>query len=162
LENIPYLKTAKPVLFAYAVYPDGEEEILDFELAYGESTNAWSKFCQKLQIRGLHNVRLIVRDDCGLIGNAISLCWPKALEQQCVFHILKNFNKKLKGRKDKKKILYDATWLYKAQTEEEFYKRTQKFRDKYKRYRYHKAFKYFPEKLYQSIRSLNCQRNIGV
>ena len=149
---IPYLKTAKPVLFAYAIYPDGTEEVLDFELAHSESTNAYTKICQKIYGRGLKNIRLIVRDDCDAIGNAIALCWPKALDQQCVFHILKNLNKKLEGLKDKKEILYYASWLYEAQTEEEFYKWAQRFRDKYKKYRYHKAFKYFLGKLYQSIR----------
>ena len=149
---IPYLKTAKPVLFAYAVYPDGEEDVLDFELAHGESTNAWTKMCQKIYDRGLKNIRLIVRDDCDAIGNAIALCWPSALDQQCVFHVLNNFNKKLKGLKDRREILYYAKWLYEAQTEDEFYKWAQKFRDKYKRYKNHNAFKYFFGKLYQSIR----------
>ena len=149
---IPYLKTAKPVLFAYAVYPDGHEEIIDFELAQGESTNAWSKFCQNIYNRGLKNARLIVRDDRDSIGNAVSLCWPKALEQQCVFHILQNLCKKLKGHPDKKKILYDASWLYEAQSEEEFYRWVIKFRDKYNRFRYHPAFRYFLGKTYQSIR----------
>jgi transposase-like protein len=149
---IPYLKTAKPVLFAYAVYPDKEEEVLDFELAHGESTNAWSRMCQKIYDRGLKNIRLIVRDDCDAIGNAIALCWPGALDQQCVFHVLNNFNKKLEGLKDRREILYYAKWLYEAQTEEEFYKWAQRFRDKYKRHKNHRAFKYFLGKLYQSIR----------
>jgi len=155
---IPYLKTAKPVLFAYAIYPDGTEEVLDFELAHGESTNAWSKMAQKIYDRGLKNIRLIVRDDCDAIGNAIALCWPKALDQQCVFHILKNLNKKLEGLKDRRQMLYYASWLYEAQTEEEFYKWAQKFRDKYKRYKNHKAFKYFLGKLYQSIRYFELPR----
>ena len=149
---IPYLKTAKPVLFAYAIYPDGKEEVIDFELAQGESTNAWSKFCQNIYNRGLKNIKLVVRDDRASIGNAISLCWPKALDQQCVFHILQNLCKKLKGHPDKKKIIYDASWLYEAQSEEEFYRWATKFKKKYYKYRHHKAFKYFLGKIYQSIR----------
>ncbi len=149
---IPYLKEAKPVLFAYAIYPDGHEEVLDFELAMGESTNAWTRFCQKLYNRGLQNVKLVVRDDCDAITNAISLCWPKALDQQCVFHILKNLCKYLKGCKDKKMILNDASWLYEAQSEEEFYSWAIKFKNKYQNYKYHKAFKYFLGKIYQSVR----------
>ena len=149
---IPHLKTAKPVLFAYAVYPDGKEEVIDFELAQGESTNAWSKFCQNIYNRGLKNVRLIVHDDRAAIINAISLCWPKALDQQCVFHILQNLGKKLEGHPNKKKILYDASWLYEAQSEEEFYRWVIKFRDKYKRFKYHHAFKYFFSKIHQSIK----------
>ena len=149
---IPYIKEAKPVLFAYAVYPDGSEEVLDFELARGESTNAWSKFTQKLYNRGLQNIKLIVRDDCDAITNAISPCWPNALDQQCVFHILQNLCKKLKGHPNKKKILNDASWLYEAQSEEEFYRWAAKFKKKYNRYKYHKAIKYFLGKIYQSIK----------
>jgi transposase-like protein len=150
--GIQHVKRATPVLFAYAVYPDGTEEVLDFEIEYGESTNAWSKFCQRLYDRGLTQVKLIVRDDCDAIGNAIALCWPKALDQQCVFHVLNNFNKKLKGYKDKKKIIYDTGWLYEAKSEEEFYRWLIKFKKKYKRYEYTKAFKYFFGKIWQSIR----------
>jgi len=93
-----------------------------------------------------------VRDDRDSIGNAISLCWPKALDQQCVFHVLQNLCKKLKGHSEKKKILSEASWLYKAQSEEEFYRRVIKFRNKYKRYKNHNAFKYLYSKIYQSIR----------
>ena len=94
--TIQHIKRTTPILLAYVIYPDGQEDVLDFEIEHGESTNAWSKFCQRLYERGLKNVRLIVRDDCDAIGNAIALSWPKALDQQCVFHILNNFTKKLK------------------------------------------------------------------
>ena len=53
---------------------------------------------------------------------------------------------------NKKKILSDASWLYEAQSEEEFYRWVIKFRDKYKLYKNHIAFKYFFGKIYQSIR----------
>ncbi len=149
---IQHLKRAMPVLFAYAIYPDGKEDVLDFEIEHGESTNAWSKFCQRLYDRGLTNIKLIVRDDSDAIGNAIALCWPKALDQQCVFHILNNFQKKLKGYENKHKIMKDASWLYEAVSEEEFYRWLIKFKNKYKRYLNTKALKYFFGKVYQSIK----------
>ena len=155
---IQHLKRSTPVLFAYVIYSDGQEDVLDFEIEHGESTNAWSKFCQRLYERGLKNVRLIVRDDCDAIGNAIALCWPKALDQQCVFHILNNFQKKLKGCRDKHKIMYDASWLYEAISEEEFYRWIVKFKKKYKQYEHTAAFKYFFGKVYQSVRYFNLPR----
>jgi transposase-like protein len=155
---IKHLKNAKPVLFAYAIYPDGSEDVLDFEIEHGESTNAWSRMCQKLYDRGLTDVRLIVRDDCDAIGNAIALCWPKALDQQCVFHILQNFTKKLKGWADKRRIIDDASWLYEAISEDEFYRWLIQFQKKYKRYRYTKPFKYFFGKVYQSIKYFELPR----
>jgi len=155
---IQHLKRATPVLFAYAVYPDGSEEVLDFEIEYGESTNAWSKFCQRLYERGLKSVKLVVHDDCAAIVNTIALCWPKALDQQCVFHILNNFAKKLKGYKDKHKIVDDASWLYEAISEEEFYRWLIKFRKKYDRYKYAVPFKYFFGKIHQSIKYFELPR----
>ena len=155
---IQHIKSATPVLFAYAIYPDGSEEVLDFEIERGESNNAWSKFCQRLYERGLKNVRLVVHDDCAAIGNAIALCWPKALDQQCVFHILNNLAKKLKGYKDKHKIMDDASWLYEAVSEEEFYRWLIKFRKKYDRYRYTVPFKYFFGKIHQSIKYFELPR----
>jgi transposase-like protein len=155
---IKHRKRAAPVLFAYAIYPDGDEDVLDFEIEHGESTNAWTKICQKLYDRGLKNIRLIVHDDCDAIGNAIALCWPKALDQQCVFHILNNFAKKLKGYDNKHKIVDDAAWLYDAISEEEFYCWLIKFKKKYKRYEHHAAFKYFFGKIHQSIKYFELPR----
>lgn len=149
---IPYLKEAKPVLFAYAVYPDGAEEVLDFELTRGESGNAWMSFCQRLEQRGLHNAKLIVHDDLEAITQAISFVWPRAMDQACIFHVMQNFAKKLKGCPDKRLILDYASWLYEAQDEEEFYLWAQKFKNKWKRYRYHQAFKYLSSKLVDTIR----------
>ena len=149
---IQHLERATPVLFAYAVYPDGREDVLDFEIEHGESTNAWTKFCQRLYDRGLTNVKLIVHDDCAAISNAIALSWPKALDQQCVFHILNNFTKKLKGYADKHKMVDDAAWLYEAISEEEFYRWLIKFKAKYKHYERTAPFKYFFSKIHQSIK----------
>ena len=102
-----------------------EGKVVDFELAQGESTNAWYRFCQKLSDRGLTNIKLVVHDDNAAISEAVSLVWPHALDQQCIFHILKNFCKKLTGCKDKRKLLDAASKLYQAGSEEEFYKLAQ-------------------------------------
>lgn len=152
---IQHLKRSQPVLFAYAVYPDGTEEVLDFEIEHGESTNAWTKFCHRLYERGLTDVRLVVRDDCDAIGNALAFYWPKSLDQQCVFHILQNFTKKLKGWQDKRRIIDDASWLYEAHSEEEFYRWLIKFKEKYRRYAHTRPFRYFFGKIHQSIRYFN-------
>lgn len=155
---IRHLKRAQPVLFAYAIYPDGTEEVLDFEITHGESLIAWSKFCQKLYDRGLKDIKLIVHDDCDAITGSIALLWPKALDQQCVFHILNNLQKKLKGWDNKRKIMDDASWLYEAISEEEFYRWLIKFKKKYKRYQNTKPFKYFFGKIHQSIKYFELPR----
>jgi transposase-like protein len=145
-------RQAKPVLFGYAVYEDGHEEVLDYEIAQGESLNAWYRFCLKLLDRGLTNVRLVVHDDNAAIGQAVSLVWPKALDQQCIFHILKNVNKKLSGCVDKKKILNDASQMYEARSEEEFYRLAGQFKKKWIKYRHHPAIKYLFKMMPDSIK----------
>ena len=149
---IPYLKGAKPVLFAYAIYSDGSEEVLDFELTRGESGNAWNSFCQRLEQRGLRNIKLIVKDDLEAIGQATAFVWPKALDQACIFHVMQNFTKRLKGCPDKRPILDYTSWLYEAQSEEEFYLWAQKFKKRWLKYQYHSAFKYLFSKLVDTIR----------
>ena len=149
---VRHLKQAKPVLFAHVVYADGHEEVVGFELARGESKDAWYRFCLDLEQRGLKDVRLIVHDDCDAIKEAVSLVWPKALDQACVFHLMQNLTKKLKGCKDKKAIVDDVSWLYEAQNEEEFYCWFVKFRKKWHKYQYHEAIEYLQKQLYVSIR----------
>jgi len=149
---IPYLKCAKPVLFAYAVYSDGTEEVLDFELARGESEVAWCRFCQTLQQRGLNNVRLVVHDDNAAITQAAGFVWPKALDQACVFHVMHNFTKKLVGCRDKRQLIDGASELYEAKSEEEFYRLAQKFKNRWLKYRYHPAMKYLFGKLADTIK----------
>jgi putative transposase len=149
---VPYYKYARPVLFAYAVYADGREEVLDFELAQGESKNAYHRFCWNLYDRGLRKVRLIVHDDNATISEAISLVWPKALDQQCIFHIQQNFCKKLTGCRDKRKLLNDASRIYQAGSEEEFYRRAQAFKLKWDKYRHHPAMKYMFKMMPNSIK----------
>lgn len=152
---VPHLKTANPVLFAYAVYPDGKEEVLDYELAMGESEAAWSRFCGKLWHRGLHNVELVVHDDRSGIINTVSMIWPKALDQQCVFHIMQNVTKYLKGCQDKRKILDDISLLYESGSEEEFYRRVGVLQKKWRMYRYSRAFKYLFKMIPDSIKYFN-------
>lgn len=143
---IPWLKTAKPVLFAYAVYPDGSEEVLDFELANGESIRSYSRLCLKLYQRGLQNVDLIVKDDHAAIEEAVRNYWPEALSQDCIFHLLQNLAKKLKGFRQKHLILRDASWLFQAQNAGEFQKWAALFRKKYARIMNLPALKYFVSK----------------
>jgi len=149
---LPHRKIAAPVMFAYAVYEDGHEEVLDFELVRGESEAAYNRFCQKLWYRGLKNVELVVHDDNGGITSTVSAVWPKALDQQCVFHMIKNMRKKLSGLGEKSKIMDGVRGLYESGSEEEFYRRAQKFCNRWKRYAKHPAFKYLNKMIPETIR----------
>jgi len=143
---IPYLKGAKPVLFAYAIYEDGHEEILGFESAQGESFKAWTGFCQRLYDSGLKQTRLVVADDNAAISGAVSMVWPRALFQDCIFHLMQNLAKGLRGHKDKHKIIEAASWLFEAQSEAEFTAWAIKFKTRFKMYLYHPTIRQFMKK----------------
>ncbi len=148
---IPCLRQAKPVLFAYAVYEDGHEEILGFEPAQGESFKAWTGFCQRLYDQGLKEVKLVVADDNAAINQAVSMVWPRALFQDCIFHLMQNLAKGLRGHQDKRKIIEAASWLFEAQSEAEFTTWAVKFKARFKTYLYHPAIRQFMKKWPGSI-----------
>ena len=141
------LKMAKPVLFAYVVYEDGEEEILDFEIARSESKNNWLLFLSKLYWRGLSDVELIVSDDNGGIKDAVAMLWPNSKHQFCIFHFLQNFDKKTESLRPKlrEQIKVDVRDLFKAKDKQEFERRLTAFMRKYKQIQEHKTIKYLLE-----------------
>jgi len=142
---------AKPVLFAYAVYEDGREEVLDFEMAYGESEAAWSRFCHKIYNRGLCNVKLVVKDDCPAIESMVATYWPEAISQDCVFHLMQNVVKRLRGSQDKKRIIADIREVYAARNEKEFYVRLNAFKARHKNSDPTGAVKYYLSRASRSV-----------
>jgi len=148
------VKRAKPVLFAYAVYKDGKEEVLDFEIATSESVNNWLLFLNKLYYRGLISPKFIVRDDNEGLKQAIAIVFPNSIQQYCIYHLMENFKKKLKDLKNKKlkdKILSYLKWLYEAKDKEEFLRWLNKFLIIFKSYKNHPAFKYLLTHLEETL-----------
>jgi len=153
-DSITAIKRAKPILFAYAVYKDGDEEVLDFEIASSESINNWLLFLNRLFFRGLQAPRFIVRDDNECLKQAIAIVWSDSIQQYCVYHLIENFKKKLKNLKNKQlkeKILYHLKWLYEAKDKEEFLNWLNKFLRLFKSYKNHPAFKYLLTHLEETI-----------
>jgi transposase-like protein len=138
------LKRAKPVLFAYCVYEDGTEELVDFEPASYESSESYSSFCGRLYARGLRQVDLVVRDDHKGLKEAIATYWPQAKQQFCVFHLMQNFIKLLKGidKKRKQQIIKAVSYIYESKDKTAFYGALKKLISAYRQMKHHPAFKY--------------------
>ena len=145
------IKSAKPVLFAYGVYEDGTGEILDFEPARSESSNNWLIFLGRLYHRGLSNVELIVSDDSASISDAIAMLWPTSKHQLCLFHFLRNFDKKTYDldKKLRRNLKTDLQEVFKAEDIGAFQQRLSIFLRKYRFLQQHKAIKYLLEHLEQ-------------
>ena len=145
-------KTAKPVLFAWAVYADGHEEAVGFQLARGESEEAWYRFFAGLYDRGLHNIQLIVHDDNPAIRHAAGMLWPKSLDQLCVFHLMQTVMRHLRGDRNKRAIIEGLQEVYRSRNETEFWRRMRTFLKRWRRYEHHDAVQYVVRNAARSIK----------
>lgn len=146
------VKRARPVLFAMAVYPDQTEEVVGFQLACGESEEAWYRFFVEIYDRGLKNVQLVVRDDNDAIRHAAGMIWPKSIDQLCVFHFMQNVGRKLKGCQDKRKMIRALQKVYDAQDPKTFWVRLKWFLKRWQAYETHEAIRYVVKNAERTVR----------
>ena len=76
------------VLTALAVWPDGNHEVLHYEIAQQEETQSWAAFFEHLIERGLEPtaVELVVSDGTLGLPAAMSQHLPGAKQQRCITH----------------------------------------------------------------------------
>lgn len=123
----------RPTLFAMGITADGRTRILGFHHAWQESADEWQAFTQSLYERGLKgsSLKLVVADQAGAIASAVSLLWPEATFQSCVFHKMKNLVAKLKRGPLKKIIIADAKAIYKTNSRAQARRRIALFHSKW-------------------------------
>jgi len=76
------------ILVAMAVWPDGTQTVLHYEMATQESEAAWLLFFEHLRQRGLqtYGVKLIVSDGTTGLPKVIRALFPLAQHQRCITH----------------------------------------------------------------------------
>jgi transposase-like protein len=105
---------AEGVLVAWGITLEGQKVLLGLQLGSRESYESWLDFGRDLQSRGLRAPMLIVADGAPGIWKATRELWPKAIEQRCTVHALRNIINKLPERLHREfkarywKILDDA------------------------------------------------------
>jgi transposase-like protein len=122
------------VLMAYGVTDDEKKRLIDFNLAKTEGEENWTRFINHLGLRGLDfdDVQLIVSDRAGGILETLINYYPLKPHQICIFHKIANLNKYLNSRKNRRKILGEASECYEgAKSKEEFVERLEKFQGKW-------------------------------
>jgi len=116
----------RPILFALGVTQDNKKHILAFKLAKGETEAEVTAFLNDLYRRGLHgkHLKLIASDGAKGIRAAISMVYPYAKWQLCYTHKLRNLSKNIRYKqKHRRKIMPQASYVYKAQAKREALKR---------------------------------------
>jgi Transposase, Mutator family len=113
------------VLVALGLWSDGSghREILDWDLAEGESFEAWQSLLERLVKRGLTveaGLKCVVRDGGGGLGEAVDLVYAnKVVDQRCIFHKLKNVKDNLPAKlpeSEKKALMNEAKMIYRGAT----------------------------------------------
>lgn len=107
------------VLVAYGVLANGKRKILAFQLASGESENAWLEFLHDLFQRGLQgkNLKLIITDGGTGLRAALPLVYPRIPVQLCWAHKMRNIAAKV--RRKEGSCVAEAAAIYLAGSQSE-------------------------------------------
>lgn len=83
------------VLTVMGVWPDGRHEILHYEAAAAEDTEAWTTVLAALKRRGLDPdaVRMVVSDGSSGLPAALAKELPSAQQQRCVVHKIRGLER---------------------------------------------------------------------
>src|ERR671931_1715465 len=106
---------AEGVLVAWGLTLEGQKVLLGLQLGSRESYESWLDFGRDLVDRGLRAPAMLVADGAPGIWKATRELWPKAIEQRCTVHALRNLTSKLPERRHREvkarywKILDEAT-----------------------------------------------------
>ena len=125
----------RPIIFVIGIKDDGSKEILAFKLAKSESEQEVSGILNDLYRRGLEGkkLKLVSSDGAKGIRAAISMVYPYAKWQWCYTHKLRNVSKRIKNKvKNRKKLMRDASGIYKSSSRREALTKFNKFYSKWK------------------------------
>ncbi len=117
------------LLVALGLWTDGSgrREILDWELAEGETQPDWQRLLDRLEERGVRpeaGLQAVIRDGKGELGAAVAQVYgTRVIEQRCVFHKLRNVADKAREDKSgeahrelREQLLEQASAIYQAET----------------------------------------------
>jgi transposase-like protein len=89
---------AEGVLVAWGVTLEGRKVLLGLQLGSRESYDAWLAFGRDLVARGVNAPGLVCADGAPGLWKAVRELWPRADEQRCTVHALRNVTSKLPER----------------------------------------------------------------
>jgi transposase-like protein len=140
------------VLAVMAIWEDGSQELIHYEVAKTESEAAWKKVFESLIGRGLdpNHLELVVSDGSLGLPAAMEKCFPMAQQQRCITHKVRGIERHLshshlpqfaltgeplkpsEARQQRRfEITSDAYEIYRANGEAEAQLRLQAFVDKW-------------------------------
>ena len=85
------------VLAVMAIWPDGRQELLHYEVAESESEHTWTTAFENLIRRGFDPAQLKLVSSDGSLGipSAMATCFPDAKQQRCITHKVRGIERHL-------------------------------------------------------------------
>ncbi|HDM37691.1 MAG TPA: IS256 family transposase, partial [Candidatus Omnitrophica bacterium] len=124
----------RPIVFVLGINLDNKKEIVAFKLAKGETETEVTALLNDLYRRGLQgkNLKVVASDGAKGIKAAIEMVYPYAKWQLCSTHKLRNLSKNIRHKtKNRKKIMPQASRIYKAKTKKQAIKKFNRFCQKW-------------------------------
>lgn len=111
-----------------AINMEGRKELLGLWLSENESASFWTAVCNELKNRGVQDILVVCRDNLSGFSSAIEAAFPRAEQQLCVIHQIRNSTKYV-SYKDIKLVMADLKKVYGAVNEEAALYALEEFRE---------------------------------
>ena len=109
---------------------DGKKDILGIWMSENESASFWASVFNELRNRGVRDILIACHDNLSGFSNALATVFPKAQNQLCIIHMIRNSTKHV-SYKDIKAVMVDLKNIYGAVNEEGALYALEEFRDKW-------------------------------
>lgn len=106
------------ICVALGIIPDSHKEVLDVTIAPQESTIIWEELLLQLKEKGLEEVLLFVTDGLKGLNDVLHQQFPKAKQQRCLVHIMRNIAGKV-CKQHRKEILNDFKMIHHCNNKDE-------------------------------------------
>lgn len=108
----------KAAYIILGVNTDGFKEVLGIWIGENESSKFWLGTFNDLKNRGVSDILIICSDGLTGIKDAINAAFPKAMQQRCIVHLIRN-SVRFVSYKHLKEFCNDLKTIYQAITEEQ-------------------------------------------
>lgn len=109
---------------------EGKKEILGIWITENESASFWTTVCNELKNRGVIDILITCHDNLAGFSDAINAVFPKAEQQLCIIHQIRNSTKYV-SYKDLKAVMADLKKIYNAPAEDDALYRLEEFGEKW-------------------------------
>ena len=120
----------KCVYSVLGINMEGKKEILGIWLSENEGATFYAGICADLKLRGVTDLFIACHDNLKGLGESINAVFPKAKQQLCIVHQIRN-STKFVPYKDRKAVCADLKKIYGAVNLDDAEYAKEEFRDKW-------------------------------